>query len=664
MLSNIFNNMRLANKLAIAIGLPLVGTLAFGGWLLYMAQNTSSDVVRLNDQMSLVARISDLVHELQKERGMSAVFLSSSGQKMASELSAQREETEKAKSAFELGVRELAAAGNAETGSNFDTEQSGLADLARHRTVVSGQSITAPDSNLYYTKTIRGLIDIGSVIAKKSADPRMTRNVWAYINLMHAKERAGTERALGTPAFGAGTFTGQQHERYLRNLGEQEAYLQSFDSFADVSERQLWNKAMENPEVERFMVLRKMAVETSPGTELAMKEGAEFFKAATARIELMRQVEEAVAKDFVSIASDLIAEADTQYDRVLLAVVVLSIASLVFGFWQARGISRSIVGMTGAMQRLADGDLSVQIPAIGQRDEVGQMGKAVEVFKKNMAATSSLADEFEGSVKGVVSIVSSAANELQTLAQALTTGAEQTHRQSSSVVLAAEQSSQRIQIVAAAGEELSASIQEISRQVHESSRITSTASQQAKAAISLVQELVDASLEINDVVNLISEIAAQTNLLALNATIEAARAGEAGKGFAVVASEVKGLANQTARATGEVSQKIAEIRRATSEASKAINAICQVIERMSEISASVTTAVTQQSVAAKDISGNVQDVARNAAEVTTNIASVNDGAAHTGSSAAQVLTAARELSVQSENLTAQVTSFVERVRAA
>jgi methyl-accepting chemotaxis protein len=179
-----------------------------------------------------------------------------------------------------------------------------------------------------------------------------------------------------------------------------------------------------------------------------------------------------------------------------------------------------------------------------------------------------------------------------------------------------------------------------------------------------VQALVEASQKIGDVVNLISEIAAQTNLLALNATIEAARAGEAGKGFAVVASEVKGLANQTARATEDVSQKIGEIQSATGESSKAIEAIGHVINRLAEISGAVAAAVEEQGTAAKEISRNVQEVARGSSEVSGNINGVNEAAAHTGTAAGQVLGAARELSQQSETLNAKVGDFLARVRAA
>jgi methyl-accepting chemotaxis protein len=682
-----FNNMRLAFRLAIAIGIPMFGVALFGAWLLYDLRSASLEVDAIGRDMASVSKVSDLIHELQKERGISAAFLASDGQKMAAELQPQRVLTDKARSVFNATAATMKAdGGETEATALLEPAVKLLSELTQRRVLVSHVTIKAPESNLYYTKTIRALIDVCSAVAREAGNPELSNAVWAFMSILQAKERAGVERALGTPPYGAGVFTPRQQQRYLRSLGEQEAYLQQFEARATPAERAGFEKISREAAFTQFLELRRIAVETPAGEELPFKDGPGFFNAATGRIDLMRKFEEELSGDLARVSSRLVVQSDMRFYAALGAVAVLSLLSVVFGVWQARSISGGIVGMTSAMKVLAGGDMTVEIPASEQRDEVGEMAKAVHVFKQNMIETADLrkeqeaqakraekekrammnklADEFEGSVKGVVGIVSSAATELQASAQALSAGAEETHRQSSAVTQAAEQSSSGVQVVAAAGEQLSASIQEISRQVNESSRITSDAAEQAKTAITHVQALVQASEKIGDVVKLINEIASQTNLLALNATIEAARAGEAGKGFAVVASEVKGLATQTARATEEVSQKIAEIQGATGESSKAIEAIGQVIERLAEIATAVTSAVGQQGEAAKDISTNVQNVARNSAEVTSSINGVNEAAAQTGSAAEEVLAAAGELSKQSEGLSTQVAEFVERVRAA
>ena len=270
----------------------------------------------------------------------------------------------------------------------------------------------------------------------------------------------------------------------------------------------------------------------------------------------------------------------------VLLAVGLALAGVI-AMISARSIVNPIAGMTSAMQKLAGGDKTVEIPAKTRTDEIGTMAAAVQVFKDNMieaerlrgeqeamkkraeaeqrAAMNKLADEFESSVKGIVQTVSSASTELQSTAQSMSATAEETQRQATAVAAASEQASTNVQTVASAAEELSSSIAEISRQVSESTKIAGSAAEEANRTNVQIKGLAEAAQKIGDVVKLISDIAGQTNLLALNATIEAARAGEAGKGFAVVASEVKSLATQTAKATEDISARIGEIQGATGE---------------------------------------------------------------------------------------------------
>ena len=351
----------------------------------------------------------------------------------------------------------------------------------------------------------------------------------------------------------------------------------------------------------------------------------------------------------------------------------------------SRSISTPIKAMTAAMGTLASGNTSIDIPAAGNKSEIGAMAKAVQVFKDNMieaerlrgeqeqmkaraeaekrAAMNKMADEFEASVKGIVQMVSSAATEMQSTAQTLSSTAEETSRQSTAVAAASEEASTNVQTVASAAEELSSSIAEISRQVTESSRIAGQAVSDAGRTNAQVQALADAAQKIGDVVKLINDIAGQTNLLALNATIEAARAGEAGKGFAVVASEVKSLATQTAKATEDIGAQVKAIQGATQDSVKAIQTIAQTIGRMNEIATTIASAVEEQGAATKEIARNIQQASAGTAEVSSNIAGVTKAASETGASSTQVLQAASELSKQSETLNLQVDGFVRKIRA-
>ena len=364
------------------------------------------------------------------------------------------------------------------------------------------------------------------------------------------------------------------------------------------------------------------------------------------------------------------------------SILVVGAASFLIG----RSISRALLGMIQAMGALARGDLSTAIPGIGRRDEIGEMAAAVDVFKTNMTETERLraeqaaveerqrhqrkaemqrmANAFEGAVGEIVDTVSSAATELEASADTLTKAAARASELSATVAAGSEEASTNVQSVSAASEELSSSINEISRQVQESARVADTAVEQAQRTNARVGELSTAASSIGDVVQLINTIAEQTNLLALNATIEAARAGEAGRGFAVVAAEVKALAEQTARATGEITQHVSGIQAATQESVAAIEEIGGTIRRMSEIASAIASAVEEQGAATQEISRNIQQAASGTSQVSANVADVQRGAGETGAASSQVHSAAKSLALESNRLKLEVDRFLDSVRAA
>lgn len=286
---------------------------------------------------------------------------------------------------------------------------------------------------------------------------------------------------------------------------------------------------------------------------------------------------------------------------------------------------------------------------------------AAEGEKK--ALIDKLANDFESAIGKIVSAVSSASTQLEGSANQLSSTAERSQQLTITVSAASDAASTNVQSVASATDQLSSSVREISRQVQDAARIAHEAVDQAGRTTERVGELSKAAARIGDVVELINSIAGQTNLLALNATIEAARAGEAGRGFAVVASEVKALAEQTARATGEISQQIGGIQSATQESVNAIGEISGTIEKLSEISSTIAAAVEQQGAATREIARNVQQAANGTQQVSSNIADVRRESNETGRASAQVLTSAQSLSTESTRLRDEVDHFLKTVRA-
>jgi methyl-accepting chemotaxis protein len=369
---------------------------------------------------------------------------------------------------------------------------------------------------------------------------------------------------------------------------------------------------------------------------------------------------------------------------VMSGLIVLVGIALSWGL--ARSITRPLVNMVGVLKKLAAHDHSFEIPDTTRRDEIGQMAAAAQVFKDGMIETDRLrterieadqqasarrrtdmdrlAGDFEAAVGKIIETVSSASHELEGSAGTLAATASRGQELTSIVAGASEEASANVQSVASATEQMSSSIDEISRQVQESADIAREAVDQARKTNDHVGQLASAASRIGDVVELINTIAGQTNLLALNATIEAARAGEAGRGFAVVASEVKALAEQTAKATGEISQQISGIQDATNLSVGAIKAISGTIGRMSEICSTIAAAVEEQGAATREISRNVQQAAHGTKEVSANIVDVQQGASQTGTASSQVLSAAKSLSSENVRLKSEVEKFLNTVRAA
>ena len=413
---------------------------------------------------------------------------------------------------------------------------------------------------------------------------------------------------------------------------------------------------------------------------------AEWFKRSTEAIGHLLNAQKVTTADLTAHVNGERTGAERRL-ALALAALVGSLAAVSVAVWVLlRQVSGPLAGMTAAMRRLADHDLTVEVPGAARRDEIGGMASAVRVFKDNLIETErlradqaeterratadkrqamdDLASDFERRVGTVVQSVAAAASQMGGNAQRLNEVAGSTKEQAVIVATASVEMSSNVQTVASATEEMSASIGEISQQVASTQSITTEAVEQASRAAAIVSTLAEAADRIGQVVELINGIAGQTNLLALNATIEAARAGEAGRGFAVVASEVKALATQTAKATEEIASQIAAVQHNTRDAVSAIETITATIDQIKRYSVGVASAVEEQTATTQEIARNIEQTALASREVSGRVETVSGAVSATEQAAQEMLAASGMLSSNAATLRKEVECFIGQVRAA
>jgi methyl-accepting chemotaxis protein len=706
------NKIKIGIRISIALFLPIAGMLFFSGYTVIGKYEASSEMGKVLELANFAPAVSALVHEMQKERGASAGFIASKGAKFKDTLPNQRTDTDEKLEYLKqaLKVFQSQSFGSALVSKIGDAQQA-IKELKNKRAQISNLEITVPQMAGYYTPTIGKLLTIVEEMGNLSSNVEVTRIITAYTAFLQGKERAGIERAMGAGGFSAGEFKPGIYRKFLQLIAMQKIYLSRFDNFASNDQKAFLKSTVTGPVVEEVNRLRKIAIESAVTGTTDGVEGGYWFKTITNKINLLKAVEDKIASDLQVTAAEIEGSTKTTFIVLVVVTIILLALTSILVIIIVKGITKPIAEMTNAMTSLAGGDLETEVTGTQRGDEIGNMAQAVQVFKDNgienkrlaveieeereasaqrqkeraeaekeaqlekeanermereeserkLKELTDLTSDFEFRVAGIVETVASASTQLQSTSHTMASVAERTSDQAQSVAAASEEASMNVQTVASAGEELSSSINEISRQVTDSSAVAQEAVAESENSHAMINKLVESSQQVGEVVELISDIAEQTNLLALNATIEAARAGEAGKGFAVVAAEVKNLANQTAKATEQISAQISEMQSSTQGAATSIEGVSSIIGKINDISTTISAAVEEQSAATNEIARNIEQASAGTQEVSSNIVEVTQGANETGTASGEITTAANELSKQAEILKTEVDTFLHKI---
>ncbi|PWC64186.1 chemotaxis protein [Azospirillum sp. TSH7] len=680
----LLGNMRFSRKMALALSVPMGGVIVLSSLLVWEQVDTSRRAADLASVTRLSVGMTSVVHELQKERGASSIFISGKRDD-------DRRRMETVRSAADAKLSDLtrqfaeARIRDPHVADAMAGARDALSQLSRLRSGVDGTAQSSMEVVASYSALIRKLLDASGQARNLSADSDQLRAADAMVSLSEAKERLGQQRAVGGGAFRKDRFPADTHERFIELSGEYKALMGGLMGKLTAEQARYHDQTVAGPAIAEVERMRRIGVASAYGAGNQGVDAGKWFDTITANIDMLRSVEIRVADDLIALANRDAQDAMNRLTGMVVGLTVLLAMMTVIAVLVARNITRPIARLNADMARMQAGERELAIHGAERADELGAMARSLDHFRLGLAEADRLAAEqrrhqedrlreaerlerlvaeFDRHIEAVAEQLAGAASGLRGNAEQMSSIASQTENHVLSVARASEGASENVQAVAAATEELTASISEIGRQMTGSTEMAERAVTDVRRTAGIIADLSGAAQQVGDIVRMITDIASQTNLLALNATIEAARAGEAGKGFAVVAQEVKQLASQTAKATEDITAKVAEIQLATDHTVRAIGGIGTIVTHIEENISAVAAAVEEQNAATAEIGRNVRQAADGTDQVSHNASLVGTEAGRAGAMAKEVLWMADALKQNADGLRSDVADFIGKIRAA
>ncbi len=657
------NNLPLKYKLIGIIAPTLIALLYYSAISIMERSAALNEMTHFSKLRDLAFNISETVHELQKERGLSVGFLASQGGDLRPELEAQRVATDKK---FEALRKAMESADDKSLEEQLKILIERIDDLKNKRSQISALSMDSLDVIEVYSGIHRASFDVIGGMPGLINDGELSNRVLGYYLLQLYKELLGLERATLNIVFATDKLT-PALERDLADLTQKQNYLQSmYLTVMSKSDGELFYDFLGDPVAKDAKTIKTAAFQRAGAGGGFGQDPKEWSKAQTEKINLLfsKLIIGHLQKEMTRITETRSAESKAALRNTWIITISAMLMTLAVSLSIARALAKSVNETLGVVSSIAGGDFTQKVP-VSSRDEIGALGNSVNTMvgelrgmfveigqnsktlaasAEEMSAVSTQLASGSEEMTAQSSGVASATEQLSANINAMAAGAEESSANSATVASTAEQMSANMSSIASAIEEMSITIKDIAGNSQQTSKVANDALGLSKTASETMQTLGVAANEIGKVTEMIKRIAEQTNLLALNATIEAASAGEAGRGFAVVANEIKQLANQSAQAAEEIAAKIEGVQNSSNGAVRVITDISQIIGKINESVGGITNVVNQQMIAANEISKNVSEVTAGANSIASSIAEVAKGAGETARNAGEAARGTNEIS--------------------